>query len=108
MQFLGAEDTVVAGGETRALCDLYSDRYLAWVRDNRGNLAIEPVERAAIVAAQDGRHPLIFVPGGVRPTARERADVVGVALLRYGAYDGSLDGANAWGRQLCATGLATT
>lgn len=107
MVFLGAADTVVASVETRETCDLYSGRYLAWVRDDRANLDVDPVEQAAIVASTDGRHPLIFVPGGVRPVARARADTLGIALLRYRALDGALDGANALGRNLCASGLAT-
>lgn len=107
MAFLGAEDVVVASDSAKDVCDLYSTRYLAWVCDKRGNLDVDAVERAASVATSDGRVPLIFVPGGVRPIARERADALGVALLRYRANDGALDGANVLGRQLCVNGPAT-
>lgn len=105
MVYLGAADTVIARGDSRHLCDLYSRRYLAWVSDARGNLDLGIVDEAARIAASDGRLPLVFVPGGVRPVARERADARGVALLRYRPLDGALDGANALGRQLCASGL---
>lgn len=108
MLFLGARETVASTGDSRVLCDLYSGRYLAWVSDTRGNLDIDSVDIAAKLAAADGRQPLIFVPGGVRPIARERADALGVALLRYRANDGALDGANALGRQMCENGLAAT
>lgn len=106
MLYLGAADTVIARGDSRRLCDLYSRRYLAWVSDLRENLDVGIIEEAARIAGSDGRHPLVFVPGGVRPIARERADTLGVALLRYRPLDGALDGANALGRQLCASGLA--
>lgn len=108
MVYLGALDAVVALPKTSHICDLYSSRYLAWVSDERGNLDVDVVDRVADVAAADGRFPLIFVPGGVRPVARERADALGVALLRYRAYDGALDGANLLGRHLCSSGLSPT
>lgn len=108
MVYLGAVDTVIARDAVRELCDLYSGRYVGWVRDGRGNLDVDLVDKAADVAAHYGRLPLIFVPGGVRPVARERADSLGVALLRYRATDGALDGANALGRQVCTNGLQTT
>lgn len=107
MVFLGAEETAVSNPETQSPCDLYSGRYIAWVSDQRGNLDVDLVERAAALATSDGRVPLIFLPGGVRPIARERADERGVALLRYRASDAALDGANALGQQLRAAGLAT-
>jgi hypothetical protein len=105
MVYLGATDTVIARGDSRHLCDLYSRRYLAWVSDARGNLDVGIIDDAARIAASDGRLPLVFVPGGVRPIARERADALGVALLRYRPLDGALDGANTFGRQLCVSGL---
>lgn len=106
MVYLGTVETLIAREDARHLCDLYSNQYLAWIYDGRANLDIDTVERAANVAANDGRLPLIFVPGGVRPSARECADSLGVALLRYRAYDGALDGANALGRRLRANGPA--
>lgn len=106
MVYLGATDTVIARGDSRHVCDLYSRRYIAWVSDARGNLDIGTVDEAARISVSDGRLPLIFVPGGVRPIARERADALGVALLQYRPLDGALDGANAIGRHLCASGLA--
>lgn len=108
MMFLGAGDAVVASAEARELCDTYSSRYLGWVDNRRGNLDVEAVERAASLAAADGREALIFVSGGVVPYARQRADILGVALLRYGARGGVLDGANTQGRQLRASGLTST
>lgn len=106
MVFLGASDTVKANGVISEVCDLYSARYLAWVDKGRGNLDLDPIERAAALAASDGRAPLVFVPGGIRPVARLRADALGVAHLRFGSYDGALDGANTLGRELRAAGLA--
>lgn len=106
MAHLGAVDVVRSSGDTREACDLYSSGYLAWVSDSRGNLDVTMVDHAASVASSDGRLPLIFLPGGVRPTAKERAHACGVALLRYRANDGALDGANELGRQLRANGLA--
>lgn len=107
MIFLGATDTVAASGTVRQLCDLYSDRYLGWVDNRRGNLDVDIVNRAATLAAADGRRALIFLPGGVRPVAQDLADALGVALLRYGAHGGVLDGANTIGRQLGGLGLAS-
>ncbi|WP_431277869.1 hypothetical protein [Leifsonia poae] len=100
MVYLGAVDTVVASGATRLLCDLYSSLYVAWVDNRQGNLDVDVVEKAASLASADGRRALIFVTGGVRPVAQDLADALGVALLRYGAHGGDLDGANTLGRQL--------
>ena len=105
MIYLGATDTVVAIGAASQLCDLYSARYLAWVDNGRGNLDLEPVEGAATLAASDGRAALIFVQGGVRPVAQERADELGVAILWYHARDGSLAGGSLLGFEVCASGL---
>lgn len=105
MAFLGATDTVVALGDEGRVCDLYSAHFLAWVDNRQRNLDVEMVERVANVAAEDRRHPVIFVPGGVLPTAQDRADQLGVALLRFDARNGDLDGANFVGRRLRASGL---
>ncbi len=79
-------------GETRRVCDLYSAAYIAWVDNGRGNLDVEAVENVAKVAASDGRNALVFLRGGVRPVAQQRADTLGVALLNHHATDGSLEG----------------
>jgi predicted RecB family endonuclease len=105
MVYLGAADAVEAKGDERLVCDIYSATYVAWVDNRRGNLGLDVVDRAAAAAAADGRRPLVFVPGGIRPAAQQRADELGVALLRFGPYDGGLEGANALGRQLRATGM---
>lgn len=107
MVFLGAYDTVVSQGSARGSCDLYSSRYIAWVDNGRGNLDVNAVETAARLAATDGRQALIFVRGGVRPVAQQRADTLCVALLNYRARDSALDGRSRLGRQIVATGLAT-
>lgn len=106
MVFLGASDTVAAQGAARQFCDLYSSRYLGWVDNGRGNLDVGSVEQAASYAVTDGRQPLIFLRGGVRPVAQERADALGVALLNYRARDSALDGRSRLGREIIATGLA--
>ena len=106
MVYLGAPDTVAAEGAARRSCDLYSSRYLCWVDNGRGNLDVAAVERAASYAATDGRRPLIFLRGGVRPVAQQRADALGVALLNYRARDSALDGRSKLGREIVATGLA--
>ncbi|WP_313546702.1 hypothetical protein [Leifsonia aquatica] len=107
MIYLGAADTVAAQDAARQLCDLYSSRYLAWVDNRRGNLAVDSVETAARLAASDGRHPLIFVRGGVRPVAQQRADTLGVAILWYHAVDATLAGASRPGLTILASGLAS-
>lgn len=105
MIYLGASDAVVAVGAARAACDLYSSRYLGWVDNGRGNLDVTSVERAASYAAADGRKPLIFLRGGVRPAAQHRADALGVALLNYRERDSALDGRSQVGREIVAMGL---
>jgi predicted RecB family endonuclease len=105
MAYLGAADTVVASADVRQTCDLYSNRFVAWVDHHRGNLDPELVERAARISFTDGRRPLIFARGGVLPDAQVRADALGVALFCYVAIDGSLEGANGLGYQLRAGGL---
>jgi hypothetical protein len=106
MIYLGAADSVVAAGAARKSCDLYSSCYLGWVDNGRGNLDVDAVENAAALAAADGRQPLIFLRGGVRPVAQERADVLGVALINYRERDRALDGRSRLGREVIATGLA--
>lgn len=105
MVYLGAVEVVVASEEVGHICDLYDARFLAWVDNRRGNVGLELVEKAAAVAAQDGRRPLVFMSGGVLPDAQDRADAGGVALLRFDAQGGSLDGANRVGRLVRETGL---
>jgi hypothetical protein len=106
MVHLGAVNTVIATGPAKGLCDLYSDHYLGWVRDQRENLDLDPVNRAATTAASDGRRAIIFLPGGVRPVAQDLADALGVALLWYDAQEGVLDGGNSLGRDICSRGLS--
>jgi hypothetical protein len=48
---------------------------------------------------------LIFLQGGVRPKAQQRADALGVALLNYHARDGSLAGRSRLGRAAVESGL---
>lgn len=105
MVHLGAIDTRTADESAQHVCDLYSSHYLGWVESRRGNLDVDLVERAATTSAGDGRFPLHFVPGGVYPEARTRADVLGVALLRFRATDGALDGVNVLGQQVRTDGL---
>ncbi|WP_157696965.1 hypothetical protein [Leifsonia sp. 21MFCrub1.1] len=106
MAYLGATDTVIASAHVRQTCDLYSNRFIAWVDHHRGNLEPELVEHAARVSSVDGRRPLIFTRGGVLPDAQMRADALGVALFCYVAIDGSLEGANGLGYQLRDSGLS--
>lgn len=105
MVYLGAADTRVAEPSTRNVCDLFGASFIGWVENARGNLDVDLVERAAATSTGDGRPALIFVPGGVFPEARERADALGVALLRFRANDGALDGVNGLGRHFRAAGL---
>lgn len=105
MVHLGATDTVVAEGPAREVCDLFSRRYIAWVHNERGNLDVEPIQRAAEAAAADGRQPLIFKQGGVRPEAQRQADQCGVALFLYAPSDAVLEGANPLGSRLRYLGL---
>ncbi|WP_285115467.1 hypothetical protein [Leifsonia sp. fls2-241-R2A-40a] len=107
MIYLGAVDAVAAQNPARQLCDLYSSRYLAWVDNRRGNLDVDAVEKAATLAASDGRQALIFVRGGVRPVAQEQADALGVAILWYHAVDATLAGRSRPGLALLVSGLGT-
>ena len=106
MIYLGASDVVEYPKVDRRVCDLYSGRFLAWVCNKRGNIELDVVEMAASTSARDGRHPLVFLSGGVLPDAQDRADALGLALLRFDAQGGTLDGANVVGRQVRAHGLA--
>ena len=107
MIYLGAADTVATRDPARQLCDLYSSCYLAWVDNRRGNLEVDSVANAARLAASDGRHPLIFVRGGVRPVAQQQADELGVAILWYHAVDATLAGRSRPGLAVLASGLRT-
>lgn len=106
MVYLGAIDSVVASGEARRACDLYSSGFLGWVDHRGGNLDTVLVEHVAQVSAADGRRALVFVPGGVYPDAQDRADDLGIAILRFDPFNGDLDGANLVGRHLRGSGLA--
>lgn len=105
MVHLGATDTRVMDVPARHICDLYSNHFLGWVENNGGNLEVELVNRAAASSAVDGRSALLFVPGGVYPEARVQADALGVALLRFRARDGALEGVNVLGRRARTVGL---
>lgn len=105
MVYLGATDAVEAVGPVRVVCDLYSRRFIAWVDNGRGNLGQDLVRRAASVASEDGRRPLVFVRGGVPSEARQQADALGVALFWYASIDGRLEGVSALGSQFRASGL---
>ena len=102
MHYLGATDAVVTTGDLRRTCDLYSSSYIGWVDNNRGNVEVELVERAAAVVAADGRRALVFAGHGVSPFARVKADELGIAILRFDAQGGTLDGVNLLGRELFA------
>ncbi|MEV8213955.1 hypothetical protein [Leifsonia sp. NPDC077715] len=106
MVYLGAADSVVASGDARQICDLYSRHYLAWVDNRQQNLDAAFVERAARLCENDGRRGLVFVPGGVFPDAQDTAEALGVALLRFDPYGADLDGANPLGRSVRSLGLA--
>lgn len=106
MIYLGAIDVVSASGPARAICDLYSNRFLVWVTNKRGNLDLEIVENAVAVAARDGRQPLVFLSGGALPAAQDWADAHDLALLRFDSQGGNLDGANVAGRKVRERGLA--
>ncbi|MFE4950527.1 hypothetical protein ACFQ9V_10515 [Leifsonia sp. NPDC056665] len=106
MIYLGAADTVVASGDAVRACDLYSAGYLAWVDNERGNLDVAQVTRAASVSAADGRRGLIFVRHGVLPQAVDRADELGVAIFGFDPQGATLDGGNLLGLELCSIGLA--
>jgi hypothetical protein len=83
MQYFGARDTVTAAGAVRAVCDLYSAHYLGWVDNGRGNVGLDVVERAIRTAVSDGRLSLIFVRGGMRHAAWQRAEASARASQRY-------------------------
>lgn len=102
MNYLGVTDAVVAAGESRQVCDLYGSRYVGWVENKRGNLAVGLVEHAAAVVAADGRWALIFARHGVSPAARVRADELGIAIFGFDPRGGTLDGVNLLGRDLLA------
>ena len=108
MVYLGAADSVAISADVNQLCDLYSTHYLAWVDNRHQNLSTGLVERAARACAGDGRRGLIFVAGGVFPDAQDRAEALGLALLRFDPYGGDLDGANSLGRHLRWQGLAVS
>lgn len=106
MIYLGAVDCVVASGNSRDACDMFSRRFIAWVDNRRGNLEPDVVGRAVEISRANGRQPLIFVRGGVLPEAKRLANEYEVALFSYVATDGSLEGANPLGIELRAAGLA--
>jgi hypothetical protein len=108
MIYLGASDATVTSSSTRAVCDVYSSRYLAWVDNRRRNLDMDIVNRAHGISRVDGRVALVFVPGGVFPDAQDLADHLGVAIFQFDSQGGELDGANTMGRRLRSSGLEAT
>ena len=60
MVYLGAGETVAAAGSARGVCDLYSEKFLGWVRDQRENLDVElPVIRGRTGFLAAGRASLL-------------------------------------------------
>ena len=101
MVYLGEQDTVIADGEAAAACDLYSNRYLALVENNRGNIDVALVLRAISLAHSDGRRALVFHPGGCLPDAADLADLRGIALITFDAPNGEIEARNRLAVQIC-------
>lgn len=101
MIFLGEVDTVVATGATTETCDLYSSRYVALVNNQRGNIGLPLVDRAAALVASDGRRGLIFHSGGCLPEAAVRAQSFGIAAIMYDAHDGLIEPRNQAAIPIC-------
>jgi hypothetical protein len=105
MVYLGAGKVVAATGATRELCGLYSTSCVAWVDNRVGNIGVDAIERAAGLATFDGRLPVVFVSGGIRPAAMRRANALRVPILRYRPEDAALEGVTPLGRQLRRSGF---
>lgn len=108
MIYLGELDTVIAGPEARGTCDLYSSRWLAWVVNQRGNVSLGVVSKAADVSSSDGRRGLIFFGSGCSPDARDLATQRGIPLLHFVAEDGVLSGLNQLAKNVVWNGSLLT
>lgn len=103
MVYLGEADTVIASGDTAAVCDLYSSRYVALVQNRIGNIEVPLVQRAIALSASDGRRALVFHSGGCFGDAAELANAHQVALFSYMSRAGDIAPANRVAVPICRT-----
>lgn len=103
MVYLGEADTVIALGDTAAICDLYSFRYVALVQNRIGNIEVPLVQRAIDLSASDGRGALVFHSGGCFGGAADLADTHGIALITYVAREGDIEPRNRVAVPICRT-----
>ena len=103
MVYLGEADTVIASGDTAAVCDLYSSRYVALVQNRIGNIEVPLVQRAIALSTSDGRRGLVFHSGGCLIDAARLADAHGVALITYMSQSGDIAARNRVAIPICRT-----
>jgi hypothetical protein len=92
MAYLGVVDAEVTRVSGDGGIDVVSAGYIAQVKNYTGSVGIAEVRELAGVAAVDGRKPLFFTSGAYPASAIEFADRSGMALFRYSAELGDLEG----------------
>jgi len=105
MQHLGAVDSQVTSFTADGGIDVVSARYIAQVKNYSDTVGVAALRELAGVASVDGRTPLFFSSGSYAAGAIEFANLADIALFRYDAVLGTLDGINERGREAVATGL---
>lgn len=105
MVYLGESDAEPTQFSGDGGIDVVSHRYIAQVKNYAGSVDVASVRELAGVSLDDGRKPLFFTSGTYTQGATDFATRVGIALFRYIAAAGTLEGANELGDNYVNLGL---
>ncbi|GAA1062019.1 restriction endonuclease [Agromyces bracchium] len=106
MRHLGVLDAEVTRFSRDGGADVVSDAYVAQVKNYAGSVSVTDVRALFGVATADSKKPLLFTSGAVTADGLTFADRVGVALVRYDAEKGTIQGLNALGGMVVDVGIA--
>ena len=105
MRWLGVFDAEVTKFVGDGGIDVESSRYIAQVKNFRGNVGIAAIRELAGVASVDGRTPLFFTSGDYPKDALIWAQNAGIYLFTYDAKNAKLSANNQLARDALGSGL---
>lgn len=105
MKYLGEEDAVCTRFVADGGIDVASSHYIAQVKHYVGTVGVAEVRELGGVASIQHRKALFFTSGVYAKGAVDFADAAGIALFKYSAELGTLQGANSLGARAVVLGL---
>lgn len=97
MRHLGVLDAEVTQFVGDGGIDVSSSDFIAQVKNYAGSIPVAAVREVFGVAVADSKHPLLFTSGTMTVEGNAFASRVGMAVFRYNAEEGTLEGLNAKG-----------